>query len=212
MFDSLSSAPTYVLNIRLNVRGSVSVPRSSVDGPMTLLAVGRVDLQVGDDRRRGPSACRTAWRASRPSSRAARRRPRASRQARRTRPRSARPCRSAREDVDEDVELVGAIALLGRRQSTIGSLNPPTWPDASQTFGFMMIEQSSPTMSSRIVDVVAPPGVLDVPLQLDAERAVVPEAVDAAVDLARREDEPPALAERDQLVHVHRVVTFPEGA
>ena len=66
-------------------------------------------------------------------------------------------------------------------------------------------------MSSRRVDVVAPPGVLDVPLQLDAERAVVPEAVEAAVDLARREDEPPALAERDQLVHVHRVVTFPRG-
>jgi hypothetical protein len=61
-------------------------------------------------------------------------------------------------------------------------------------------------------DIVAPPGVLDVPLQLDPERSVIPEAVEAAVDLARREDDPSALAERNQLVHVHRSFAFPEGA
>ena len=38
---------------------------------------------------------------------------------------------------------------LQLRQSTIGSLKPPTWPDASQTRGFMTIAASSPTMSSR---------------------------------------------------------------
>ena len=65
-----------------------------------------------------------------------------------------------------------------------------------------MIVQSSPTISIRLRgarrrgevvvagDHVAPPGFLDVPLQLDAERAVVPEAVEAAVDLARLKRNP----------------------
>src|SRR5438093_3214639 len=56
-------------------------------------------------------------------------------------------------------------------------------------------------------DVVAhldhgpPPGALDVVLELDAEGAVVPEAADAAVDLAGLEDEAAALAERDEGLH-----------
>ena len=40
---------------------------------------------------------------------------------------------------------------LQLRQSTIGSLNPATWPDASHTRGFMMIAASIPTTSSRSV-------------------------------------------------------------
>src|ERR1043166_2043632 len=54
-----------------------------------------------------------------------------------------------------------------------------------------------------VADHVLPPGVLDVFLQLDAERAVVPEAVDAAVDFAGLKDKPAATAQRDQLFHVH---------
>src|SRR5260370_23917304 len=54
---------------------------------------------------------------------------------------------------------------------------------------------------TRVAHHVVPPGVLDVLFQLDAERAVVPEAADAAVNLARLEDEAAALAERDQLFH-----------
>jgi hypothetical protein len=56
-------------------------------------------------------------------------------------------------------------------------------------------------------DVVAlahdllPPERLQVVLELDAERAVVPEAVDAAVDLARLPDEAATRAERDDVVH-----------
>ena len=42
----------------------------------------------------------------------------------------------------------------------------------------------------RVADHVVPPGVLDVLLEFDAERAVVPEAVDAAVDFARRKMNP----------------------
>ena len=45
-------------------------------------------------------------------------------------------------------------------------------------------------------DHVAPPGLFDVPLQLDAQRAVVPEAVQAAVDFARLKQKPPPPAQR----------------
>src|SRR5690606_29393576 len=42
-----------------------------------------------------------------------------------------------------------------------------------------------------------PPLTLDVLLELDTERAVVPRRAGAAVDLTAREDEPSALAEGD---------------
>src|SRR5262245_21131174 len=50
---------------------------------------------------------------------------------------------------------------------------------------------------------VLPPGVLDVLLELDAERAIVPEAVDAAVDFTRLKDEAAPLAQRHEFFHVH---------
>ena len=50
-----------------------------------------------------------------------------------------------------------------------------------------------------------PPAVLDVLLELDAERPVVPDRAESAVDLGGLEDEPPALAEGDQFVHQGRV-------
>ena len=52
-------------------------------------------------------------------------------------------------------------------------------------------------------DHVAPPGFLDVALELDAERAVIPEAVEAAVDFARLKQEASPLAQRDEFVHFH---------
>src|SRR5262249_50167269 len=56
-----------------------------------------------------------------------------------------------------------------------------------------------------LLDHGPPPGVLDVPLQLDPERPVVPEAAEAPVDLARREDEPAPLAQVDDRVEIgHR--------
>ena len=57
-------------------------------------------------------------------------------------------------------------------------------------------------------DVVAqldhgpPPGLLDVVLQLDAERAVVPDGVDPAVDLGARKDEAAALGQRHDRLEV----------
>ena len=53
-----------------------------------------------------------------------------------------------------------------------------------------------------LLDHRPPPGALDVVLQLDAERPVVPDGVDAAVDLGRGEDEAAPLGERDDRVEV----------
>src|SRR5439155_11519044 len=52
------------------------------------------------------------------------------------------------------------------------------------------------------LDHRAPPGGLEVVLQLHAQRAVVPEAAHAAVDLAAREDESATLGKADDDVHV----------
>ncbi len=52
-----------------------------------------------------------------------------------------------------------------------------------------------------LLDDGAPPGLLDVVLELHAQGPVVPEAADAAVDLAALKDEPPALAQGDEGVH-----------
>ena len=48
-----------------------------------------------------------------------------------------------------------------------------------------------------LLDHRAPPGPLDVVLELDAQRTVVPDRVDPAIDLAGREDEPAPLRQRD---------------
>ena len=61
-------------------------------------------------------------------------------------------------------------------------------------------EESRPTMSSRICTIGLPPLALDVLLELHAERAVVPGRPGAAVDLAARVDEAPALGEGDDVV------------
>ena len=53
-----------------------------------------------------------------------------------------------------------------------------------------------------VIDHGAPPGLLDVALELDAEGAVVPARTDAPVDLAGREDEAPPLGEGDEFREV----------
>jgi len=65
------------------------------------------------------------------------------------------------------------------------------------------------------LDVVAgahhrvPPGVLDVSLELDTERAVVPDRPGAAVDLRGLKHVPAPLAQRHELVHQGVVVSHP---
>ena len=50
---------------------------------------------------------------------------------------------------------------------------------------------------------VLPPRILDVPLEFDTERPVVPKAVQPTVDLARLEQESSSLAQRHQFFHLH---------
>ena len=50
-------------------------------------------------------------------------------------------------------------------------------------------------------DGVVPPRVADIAFEFGAHRAVIPEAVDAAVDFAGLKDEAASLAEGDDLVH-----------
>src|SRR5262249_55571209 len=56
----------------------------------------------------------------------------------------------------------------------------------------------------RVADHRIPPEIAEVVLELDAERPVVPEPVDAAIDLGALENEATALAEGDQLLHQGR--------
>ena len=48
----------------------------------------------------------------------------------------------------------------------------------------------------------APPAFFHIPLQLNAERSVVPARIDAAVDFARRKDKSAALGQRHEVGHV----------
>src|SRR4051812_297268 len=52
-------------------------------------------------------------------------------------------------------------------------------------------------------DHVAPPCFFDVAFQLNAERAVVPKSIQAAVDFARLKNEASPFAQRDEFVHIH---------
>ena len=48
---------------------------------------------------------------------------------------------------------------------------------------------------------VVPPGVFEIPLELNAERSVIPKAIKAAVDFAGLKNEPTSLGERNNAVH-----------
>ena len=54
------------------------------------------------------------------------------------------------------------------------------------------------------LDEFPPPHSLDLVLQLDTERAVVPTGARAAVDLAGLKNEATPLAERNERIHAHR--------
>jgi len=117
----------------------------------------------------------------------------------------------SREDIGEDVKLVGAVPFLG-----VLAVDHRVAESSHVARGFPdpRIHDDRAIEPNDVVahlDVVAPPGLFDIPLQFDAERTVIPEAVDSAIDLARGEDEPSALAQRDQLVHfqVHHQSCLP---
>ena len=89
-----------------------------------------------------------------------------------------------REDIGEDVNLVSPIAFLG-----VLAVDHRVAESAHVARGFPdpRIHDDRAVKAHHVVahlDIVAPPGLLDVPLQLDAQRTIVPETVDAAIDLA----------------------------
>ena len=109
--------------------------------------------------------------------------------------------------------------FLVSRQSTIGSAKVVAWPLASQIFGCMMMVASRPDDIVAPAGHGAPPGILDVALEFRAEGAVIPKAVDAAVNFGRLKNEPPAFAQGDNPFHQiigfglhHRGHSFLQGA
>ena len=94
-------------------------------------------------------------------------------------------------------QVIGAVALvaeraLGERVDELG--------DVPAGLPYLPGQDDRGVQAHDVValgDHRAPPLALDVVLQLDAERAVVPGSPQAAVDLAGRVDEPPSLAQAD---------------
>ena len=106
-----------------------------------------------------------------------------------------RPCRCARRTPRRAGRRGSACGSAVH--STSGSWNALRWPGRDPH----LARQDHRAVEAD--DVLAagdhrlPPLPLDVLLELHAERAVVPRRAGAAVDLAGGEDEPPALAQRD---------------
>src|SRR5690242_15596420 len=70
-----------------------------------------------------------------------------------------------------------------------------------QDFGMRQDCAVHPDDIVALVHHDTPPVVLQVPLELDAERAVIPRAVQTAVNLTRLKDEPTSLTQADDLFH-----------
>ena len=113
------------------------------------------------------------------------------------------------------VEVVGAVALaagraLGERVREV--VGVPAGDPHLRVLDDGAVEADDVV---ALVDHRAPPGLLDVALEFDAERAVVPTGADAAVDFAGGEDEASPLGEGDDAREVgggHRVRSFaPRG-
>ena len=115
---------------------------------------------------------------------------------------SARPCSGARPLLRLELllEVVGAEPLVAGQ-----ALGQRVGEHADVAGGHPHLAGQD-DRGVEADDVVAagdhglPPLPLDVLLELDAERPVVPGRAGAAVDLAGREDEPPPLAEADHFV------------
>jgi len=58
-----------------------------------------------------------------------------------------------------------------------------------------------------LLNVDPPPGVLQVPLQLDPKRPVVPETAEAAINLAAGENEAAPLAQGNECFQVYHWIT-----
>ena len=94
-------------------------------------------------------------------------------------------------------QLVEAEAPMVRLALDQRVAERPDVPGRDPDLGVHEDSRVEPDDVVPLLDHRLPPGALDVVLQLDAERTVVPDRVDPAVDLGRREDEAAPLRERD---------------
>jgi len=125
-----------------------------------------------------------------------------------------------RRGADSGPPSTGQIVQIGRRQA-LGArqLIEPEAPMVDQALDERVAERADvprrdphlrvhedpgiePDDVVALLDHRPPPGALHVVLELDPEGAVVPDRVDAAVDLRRREDEAAALRQRDDRVEI----------
>ena len=103
--------------------------------------------------------------------------------------------------VFENEDLVGAVAALG-----FAAVDHRVFKVADVAGGFpdFRVHDDGAVEADDVfaaLDGGFPPAFLDVALQFDAERAVVPEAVDASVDFRGLENKAAALAERGEGIH-----------
>ena len=98
------------------------------------------------------------------------------------------------------LQVVGAVALVARL--ALGQ-RVAEGVDVAAGLPDLARQDDARVEADHVVthgDHGLPPLALDVLLELDAERAVVPGRLGAAVDLTARVDEAPALGERDDVV------------
>ena len=87
------------------------------------------------------------------------------------------------------------------RQSTIGSVKVSSWPAGLPD---RAIHEDGAVHADHVVALPhhdAPPIVLQVPLQLDAQRAVIPAAIEPSVDFARLKNKTAPFAKADDFFH-----------
>ena len=97
--------------------------------------------------------------------------------------------------VFEDENLIGAVAAFGLAAIDHRILEVT---DVAGGFPYFRVHDDRAVEADHVfagLDNGFPPALFDVALQLDAERAVVPEAVDAAVDFRGLENKAAAFAE-----------------
>ena len=112
----------------------------------------------------------------------------------------------------EDREVVGAVALLALpavdhrivESADMARGDPDLRVHDDRGVDADDVDGVAIGTDQLALDHIVPPRVLQVPLERCAHRAVIPEAVDAAVDLGGLEDESAAAAEGDDVVHLLR--------
>jgi len=97
-------------------------------------------------------------------------------------------------------QLVEPVAAVARRALDEGVAERPDMAGRHPHLGMHEDPGVEPDDVLALLDHRPPPGPLDVVLQLDPERPIVPDRVDPAVDLGAREHEATPLRERDDRV------------